>query len=191
MPDKPHKVLTQEALAARYTALTDLFTQSHRQNDLNQLGILIERVRAEGVLYPDYQEQQGALVERILQIALDLVKGPLVLDSPEPWWFINQVYDVVFHQVQLAEYPPVCARLYLALSLEVLHPRFHPFHNDPAKSAYHYRNVYFIQMSGWFFNRKDDFLALHEPMSRLIGDGKDDLEEDWMDRYRQFTSGDD
>jgi hypothetical protein len=73
------------------------------------------------------------------------------------------------------------------LSKEVLDEKFHKFYKADAKIQSYGMCIYFIQMAdNWFTKRESEFIALYERMKPLISDNPDDLEEPWLNRYKEL-----
>lgn len=174
-----------------YDFLTKSFTESHKNHDIESLVKLIEHVRAEGILYQDFHEKNVKLLEDLFRISLDLLKDPVIHTSDRPWWFIMEVYDIVFHQVRMEKYSAICADLYFELSKEVLDNKFHKFYGRGRPDYMHYYSmcIYFILMSdNWFAGRKKEFLVLYKKLNPLIDDEPDHLEVPWINRHKELTT---
>lgn len=100
-----------------------------------------------------------------------------------------EVYDIVFHQVRLDEYPAICAELYFKLSGEVMDEEFHQFYKSDISIEAYGNCIYFIQMAdNWFSKREQEFIVLYEKMKPLINDDPDHLEKPWVDRYKELNA---
>lgn len=183
--------MNKDERIAEYQFLIKSFIESHKNHDIENLGKLIEYVRADGVLYRDFHEENVKLLEDLLRISLDLIKDAVIYTSERPWWFIMEFYDIVFHQVRMEEYPSICADLYFELSKEVLDDKFHKFYERGSHNHMHYYGmcIYFILMAdNWFASRKEEFLVLYKKLKPLIGDDPDHSEEPWVNRYKELTT---
>lgn len=173
---------------AEYDFLVRSLTESHQNNDIENLCKLVEHVRGEGLLYQDFHEKNVNLLESLLKISLDLIRNSVIHLSNRPWWFIMEVYDIVFHQVRLKEYPVICAELYFKLSKEVLDHQFHKFYERDSEIQSYGKCIYFILLANnWFSNRNKEFLLLYKKLEPLIGNKPDHLEEPWINRYKELT----
>jgi hypothetical protein len=177
--------MSDDQRSIEYISLIDGFSKSLSEYAIDHLCQLIELVRGEGRLYGDFSEKNAELLELILSTSFEVVRSPLIYTSLKHWWFLEEVYDTVFHQVRLAEYPAKCAELYFMLSCEVLDEKFHKFYNSDDKIDSYGMCVYFIQMAdGWFASRDSEFKAIFKKMQPLFSSGPDHLEEPWLNRYK-------
>ncbi|SFM90173.1 hypothetical protein SAMN05428949_1228 [Chitinophaga sp. YR627] len=167
--------------------------KAHEKNDLEALGDLAEYARAHGVFYRDFEEKLAELFGLLLNISLDLLRSPLIFKSEKIWWFIDKCYDIHFHQIRLAEYPPETAKLFFTLTKAVLQPEFHKLdESDSEQYIYWYSTcVYFIIMvDHWFSTRRDEFLELYALLQPWVRNGKNGhLIEYWMESYNEFNPG--
>jgi hypothetical protein len=180
--------MTNDESLKEYNSLIKNFIQNGARDDLDHLCELVEHVRGQGILYQDFPEKNATLLELLLRTSLDLMKSPLIYSSDKPWWFIREVYDIIFHQVRLGEYPSICAELYFQLSKDVLDEKFHKFYERNSTVPSYGMCVYFIQMAdGWFADREKEFLIVFQKMKPLFGEEPDHLEEPWLNRYQKLN----
>ncbi len=134
-----------EDTIAEYEHLIRSFEEAQKRQDLKELNVLIEYIRAEGLFYADYHQHQLALVNLIFAISHELLKNPAAQNSDELWWFIRQFYDVLFHQVRLTDYPVTSTKHYEELTNEI--KEFH-FENPTKESAVSVYNdcIYFVEL---------------------------------------------
>lgn len=174
--------MINEKRLIEYEYLIKSLSDSGNNNDLDRLCDLVEHVRAEGILYQDFHKENAILIEILLKNCINLLKETIIDKTNRSWWFISEVYDIIFHQVRLKEYPPICTTLYFELSKEVLESKFHRFWRDNDIPSYR-KCVYFIQMAyQWFANRNEEFLVLYKNMKPLISEKIDDLEDPWINK---------
>jgi hypothetical protein len=165
-----------------YNSLMEDFKKFQSSQEIEKLTELVEYVRGEGILYNDFPKQNAELLELLLKISLELTDNSEIFTSSLCWFFIEEVYDIVLHQVRLSEYPSEHAILYFELTKNVLNPKFHKLYGDGNESIFSYgRCIYFILMAySWFSEREKEFLAIYELMKPLIGDEPDHLEYPWV-----------
>lgn len=180
--------MTNDEKIAEYDFLVNSLTESHQNNDIENLCKLVEHVRGEGLLYQDFHDKNVMLLESLLKISLDLTTNSVIHLSDRPWWFIMEVYDIIFHQVRLKEYPAIFADLYFKLSKEILDDKFHKFYKGYSEIQSYDKCIYFILMAdNWFTNRNEEFLLLYKKLEPLIGNEPDHLEEPWINRYKELA----
>lgn len=152
------------------------FQKHSERGEFHTLDLLIEFIRAEGIFLKDQDEKQDKLFELILLVACQSIDNPNTPIEVSNFWFSRQVYDIVFHQIRLAEYSAMCSNLYFKLTSLILEPKFYKFLNDDGRSHNSYKDcLYFIEMSdNWFIKRKSEFIVLKREMQRFIQDTKSD-----------------
>ena len=143
-----------------YNSLTKDFKKFQSGQEIEKLCKLVEYVRAEGILYYDFPKQNAELLELLLKISIELTDNSDIFKSVVCWFVIEEVYDIIFHQVQLHEYPSEHSILYFELTKRVLNPKFHKLYRDSNENIASYGIcIYFIQMAfRWFSDREKKFL---------------------------------
>lgn len=174
-----------------YDYLFQQLKEAHGNNDLEALNAIVECARANGffLFYNDFDERLTVFFNLLLQISIDLLDTPPAFVSDKLWFFITEVYDIKFHQIQLDEYPAETRRLYFELTQKVLQPSFHPLELDKDKKLHWYgRALYFIKMaSHWFAGRPDEFFSLYTLILPLCYDPAYHLDAYWLEEYKDLT----
>lgn len=174
---------------AEYDTLINDFTECRRNNDIEKLCELVEYVRGQGILYQDFPKKNAELLDLLLRTSLDLTRDPSICTLDKPWWFVMEVYDIVFHQVRWGEYPSICADLYFELTHEVLNEKHYKLYKTDSSVESYGMCVYFILMANnWFATRERDFFALYEKLKPIMSEEPDHLEEPWVKRYRELNA---
>lgn len=180
--------MTENEKIAEYEFLIHSLIESYQNNDMDNLCKLVSHVRSEGLLYQDFYKENLNVIENLLKISLGLIRNPVIHLSDQPWWFIKEVYDSIFHQVRLGEYPVICADLYFKLSKEVLDDQFHKFYKRGSEIESYGVCIYFILIAdNWFADRNEEFLFLYKRLEPLIGNAPDHLQEPWINRYKELA----
>ncbi|MBS0029872.1 hypothetical protein ACTJJ0_20535 [Chitinophaga sp. 22321] len=161
------------------------------KKDILNLALLAEITRAEGYFYYhdhyDNAASCGDIVALFLTEAIELLNNGDVLNNLLIMWYISTVYDIIFHQVWLEEYPPLCASLYFQLSNRMLDPEWIPLYNI---TRHYYHSLYFIDMAHhWFGKRPEEFMILSNKLISGIKDGLRNKHDyaSWFDTYAELT----
>jgi hypothetical protein len=177
--------MTNDEKLAKYDTHIIIFRQAQVDLDIERICKSVEHVRSEGMLYQDFSGQNVNLLEILVTLAHDLLRTPFVYTSNLYWWFVAEVYDIIFHQVSLAKYPSFIAELYFRLTNEVLNERFYGFHRVGNAMESYKTCIYFILMTGdWFSNRPEEFVVLFDKLKPLLSDQPDDLEQTWIEKHK-------
>jgi hypothetical protein len=180
--------MSDDEKIAEYDFIAKSLKDFHDKGGIENLCKTVEHVRAVGMLYQDFDIKNESLLKDLLTASLDLTKQPSIYNSDRPWWFIMEVFDIVFHQVRLEKYPAICADLYFKLSKEVLDNKFHKFFERGSEIQSYRMCIYFIlRARHWFTNRKEEFLLLFPRLEPLIAEQPDHLKKPWINRYQELA----
>lgn len=181
-------IACQDSLA--FTRQVYFYGEKHEYRNMSSLA---EIIRAEGVLYFDYVEGFDLLLKTLLEQSITIFDNGSVFNDNEILQLPSTVYDIIFHQVNFAEYPPVCFDLYFELSKRVLDDRFISLYYLKNKGSWYYSQcLYFINMaSGEFLQKPAKFIEIWNLMEKQIKkDGKLNwLKEYWYAAYLELTNG--
>jgi hypothetical protein len=161
--------------------LTNALRRHVEKNEVPSLCLIVEYVRAEGVLYQDYTEQHSKFLEIALSTATWLLNDFVRVSDGSTFFYINTLYDLIFHQVRLEEYSSYCASLYFKLSLELLDSKYYRYLNEK-NDDYHFC-IYFIDMAhDWFSKRQEEFLVIKQKVDVFI-----DMNKSWGYFHEYWT----
>ncbi|SEW24754.1 hypothetical protein SAMN05428988_3560 [Chitinophaga sp. YR573] len=182
--------MSEELVRFNSLALLQLLRIHAEQKEYRNLASLTEALRSNGFFYFDYIEEFGIALEIMLRQAISVFDNGELFSDHSLLWLPCGIYDIIFHQIRLLEYPPICSKLYFELSNRILDSKFMPLYEFEKDSYAPYSQcLYFIEMAdNWFADRGNEFLILWKKIDAQIrlGIGYPWLEDIWPATYMEF-----
>ena len=149
--------------------LLPLILEHVERKEYINLALLAELIRGHGIFYWTYIKEYGYALEHMLHQAIYLLDTDIVWKDRSIMWFVQSLYDTIFHQVNLNDWPEGCAILYFKLSDKILEPQFMALYELKYIGESYSQALYFIDMANeWFAGRKQEFLILWKKIEEQI-----------------------
>lgn len=109
------------------------------------------------------------------------------LENQEPFWFITQVYDAIWHQCDMPDESNIY-KLFFELTNELLDSKYHIHPNKNNKDRYKSSIIYWILMSARFlWKNKSDFNTIFYQLDNNPHLYRTHLFESWEEHYRKIN----
>lgn len=170
--------------------LLPLLLEHAERDEIINLALLAELIRGKGLFYRPYIKEHGDALELMLSQAIYLLDTDRVQTDRSIMWLVQSLYDTIFHQIRLNDWPEACAILYFELSNKILDTQYMPLYKETYIGYSYSQALYFIDMANlWFSGRKKEFLILWEKIEVQIKLGSGHKWDDtyWPDSYKKLT----
>ena len=170
--------------------LSLIFKETIHDGNIIYLAFLIEFARAQGFFYSDDEIEKEELLEIILLQALTLIENQPIENCHLSLWYILEVFDIIFHQINFTNFPEKFADLYFKLCTNLLDINFYVSQQNKNIQWLYDGCLYFLEMAdGWFASRPKEFIFLWKQIeSQINKTGGYAWEDDyWPAKYRALS----
>lgn len=127
------------------------------------------------------------IFETLLKIANIVTQENIALEKPEHFWIVEQLYDIIFHQIDFKTENKESKKLYIELTLELLSDKYHPLTGIQGSFD---QSIYFIMLSDHIFaDSEDTFNAIWQQIQfHLDTYGRTHhLSQNWINTFNKLN----